>query len=317
MSTEQIQLEEMQWRELYDSKMSWLVTSQTDFNSALEVSSNEVQTIVKNTSELLSSQATTKLDEVTENVTDNIKNIQDSIDDAWDTIREREKALTDAEDAAAKVANEYANALTNLKNAQLAFIGNSISSGASAVISMAQNVKNVNTHTAGITYDVSQAFPVVPPEQMMDVIHESIMKDEEEKFKQFQQEFQQKFPPQKGGVTKKGFYSKYAKGGIVDFSGPAWVDGTKSRPEAFLNADDTKRIGEAAKLLSDLPLLDNPRTQTNEISNTNVGDTTFEIHINVENISSDYDVDQAVERVKQDIADAAQYAGSNVILKKK
>jgi hypothetical protein len=27
MSTEQIQLEEMQWRELYDSKMSWLVTS--------------------------------------------------------------------------------------------------------------------------------------------------------------------------------------------------------------------------------------------------------------------------------------------------
>ena len=113
------------------------------------------------------------------------------------------------------------------------------------------------------------------------------------------------------------FAPAYAKGGMVDFTGPAWVDGTKSRPEAFLNADDTKRIGEAAKLLSDLPLLDNPRTQTNEISNTNVGDTTFEIHINVENISSDYDVDQAVERVKQDIADAAQYAGSNVILKKK
>ena len=117
---------------------------------------------------------------------------------------------------------------------------------------------------------------------------------------------------------KKGYtLLKFAQGGMVDFTGPAWVDGTKSRPEAFLNADDTKRIGEAAKLLSDLPLLDNPRTQTNEISNTNVGDTTFEIHINVENISSDYDVDQAVERVKQDIADAAQYAGSNVILKKK
>ena len=55
----------------------------------------------------------------------------------------------------------------------------------------------------------------------------------------------------------------FAQGGMVDFTGPAWVDGTKSRPEAFLNADDTKRIGEAAKLLSDLPLLDKPRTQTN------------------------------------------------------
>jgi hypothetical protein len=118
-------------------------------------------------------------------------------------------------------------------------------------------------------------------------------------------------------LSKNSSPYAFAQGGMVDFTGPAWVDGTKSRPEAFLNADDTKRIGEAAKLLSDLPLLDNPRTQTNEISNTNVGDTTFEIHINVENISSDYDVDQAVERVKQDIADAAQYAGSNVILKKK
>jgi hypothetical protein len=29
----------------------------------------------------------------------------------------------------------------------------------------------------------------------------------------------------------------YKKGGIVDFTGPAWVDGTPGNPEAFLNAD--------------------------------------------------------------------------------
>lgn len=384
MSTEQIQLEEIQWRELYDSKMSWLVTSQTDFNSALEVSSDEVQTIVKNTSELLSSQATTKLDEVTENVTDNIKNIQDSIADAWDTIKERQEALAEKEKAAAEVANYYANALTNLRNAQLASIGSSISSGASAVTSAAnvaigkttsQNKYDSQPQIDLSTYnnikkDTSTAIheelkskqtsnkingqlevnwvskplqrwaeqelkdyktlyygtpTLAPPngatfEQARAAIEyysdgtRTLLKNEKKtwiapvKGREAEQKFNKWF---------KVFAPTYAKGGMVNYTGPAWVDGTKSRPEAFLNADDTKRIGEAAKLLSDLPLLDNPRTQTNEISNTNVGDTTFEIHINVENISSDYDVDQAVERVKQDIADAAQYAGSNVILKKK
>lgn len=34
----------------------------------------------------------------------------------------------------------------------------------------------------------------------------------------------------------------YKKGGMVDYTGPAWVDGTKSRPEAFLSAEDTQMI---------------------------------------------------------------------------
>ena len=29
--------------------------------------------------------------------------------------------------------------------------------------------------------------------------------------------------------------TKYATGGLVDYTGPAWVDGTSSKPEAFLN----------------------------------------------------------------------------------
>ena len=373
MSTEQIQLEEMQWRELYDSKMSWLVTSQTDFNSALEVSSNEVQAIVKNISELLSSQATTKLDEVTENVTDNIKNIQDSVADAWDTIKERQEALAEAETAAAKVANQYTNALTNLRNAQLASIGSSISSGASTVASTAttaigkvtsQSKYDTQPQIDLSTYNATEkekAENTVANAKKKQIQDEKKAKDRfseaytmlkgfmESNYNTDRVEFKTKGTPESDAMVlrnaKKQLLGKkystqeppvivyppsgvislsknsspyaFAKGGMVDFTGPAWVDGTKSRPEAFLNADDTKRIGEAAKLLSDLPLLNNPRTQTNEISNTNVGDTTFEIHINVENISSDYDVDQAVERVKQDIADAAQYAGSNVILKKK
>ena len=38
--------------------------------------------------------------------------------------------------------------------------------------------------------------------------------------------------------TNTKWYSN-AKGGLIDFTGPTWVDGTKSNPEAFLNAHQT------------------------------------------------------------------------------
>lgn len=114
---------------------------------------------------------------------------------------------------------------------------------------------------------------------------------------------------------RKGAYKKYAKGGLVDYTGPAWVDGTPNKPESFLNSEDTARIGEAAKLLADLPIFNSTSNAENAVS-TNIGDTSIEIHINVESISDDYDVDQMIERVKQDIVDVAKPIGTSVILNK-
>lgn len=107
----------------------------------------------------------------------------------------------------------------------------------------------------------------------------------------------------------------YLNGGLVDYTGPAWVDGTPSKPEAFLNSDDTKRIGEAAKLLSNLPILNSTSSASTQLS-TNIGDTSIEIHINVDSISSDYDVDRLAERIKSDIVDASKPVGTPVILKR-
>ena len=42
---------------------------------------------------------------------------------------------------------------------------------------------------------------------------------------------------------------KFANGGLVNYTGPAWVDGTKSKPEAFLDSYDTKLIQELVDLL--------------------------------------------------------------------
>jgi hypothetical protein len=40
---------------------------------------------------------------------------------------------------------------------------------------------------------------------------------------------------------------KYAEGGLVNYTGPAWVDGTPSKPEAFLDAVDTANIANLAQ----------------------------------------------------------------------
>lgn len=124
---------------------------------------------------------------------------------------------------------------------------------------------------------------------------------------------------QKKGIGLFGMmgnkWSSYASGGLVDYTGPAWVDGTKSKPEAFLSSDDTRRIGEAAELLSKLPILNSTSTSETQMASS-IGDTSIEIHINIDKIESDYDVDDMIERVRQDIVDVANPTGTVQILRK-
>ena len=108
----------------------------------------------------------------------------------------------------------------------------------------------------------------------------------------------------------------FAEGGLVNFTGPAWVDGSRSRPEAFLSAEDTRRIGEAARILADLPILSQPVNQE-QLPTTTIGDTTIQIDVHVDSIASDYDLDEAMDKVEKRIVEAAKYTGSNVILKKR
>lgn len=112
--------------------------------------------------------------------------------------------------------------------------------------------------------------------------------------------------------VKQDKFIAYKNGGLVDYTGPAWVDGTPNKPEAFLNSEDTARIGAAAKLLSNLPIFKSNFDKGN--MSTNIGDTSIEIHINVDKITSDYDIDNMVERVKKDIVDVSKSIGRTIIL---
>lgn len=80
--------------------------------------------------------------------------------------------------------------------------------------------------------------------------------------------------------------SAYASGGYVDYTGPAWVDGSKSRPEAFLSAYQTEQIGALAKSLD-------PSTVNNATTNSNI--TFGSINFNVASMSSAADGKKALD----------------------
>ena len=104
-----------------------------------------------------------------------------------------------------------------------------------------------------------------------------------------------------------GVLYEYATGGLNTRSGPAWLDGTPSRPEYVLNADQTAAFLQLADVLP--ALMSNNSISTSASS----GDNYFDININVDSISSDYDVDRLTERIKQNIYENGAYRNVNVI----
>lgn len=104
-------------------------------------------------------------------------------------------------------------------------------------------------------------------------------------------------------------WHRYATGGLADFNGPAWLDGTKSRPELVLNQRDTENFIQLKDILSSIMSNNIPTiTEGARTANSN-----FEININVDSISSDYDVDRLVERVKKDIVEDSSYRNPVVL----
>ena len=111
------------------------------------------------------------------------------------------------------------------------------------------------------------------------------------------------------GYIYSQYLKKFAKGGLVDFTGPAWVDGTSSNPEAFLNAQDTRNFTELKQILSSLLRAD--RFAGFDLSNLQGGDCN--IYVTVDQIASDYDIDEAVARIKEEIMSGSSYRNINLV----
>lgn len=103
---------------------------------------------------------------------------------------------------------------------------------------------------------------------------------------------------------------KFASGGLADFTGPAWLDGTASAPELVLNATDTANFIALKDILSEIM-----RGASNRASGQSLGNNYYDIEVHVDSIDSDYDVDQAVERMKELIESDAMYRNVNAVQK--
>ena len=110
------------------------------------------------------------------------------------------------------------------------------------------------------------------------------------------------------GWFRKQDLTAYKTGGIADFTGPAWLDGTKSNPELILNARDTENFIALKDILSSI--MDRKGLQNNTQS---VGDMYFNIDINVDEISDDYDVEDLSKKIKQELTDSAMYRNVNLV----
>ncbi len=98
----------------------------------------------------------------------------------------------------------------------------------------------------------------------------------------------------------------FKTGGLADFTGPAWLDGSKTKPELILNARDTENFIILKDVLSGI------LKNASDIK-SNSGDNYFDIDIQVDEIANDYDVDQMAERIKQNIYEDSIYRNVNAV----
>lgn len=108
-----------------------------------------------------------------------------------------------------------------------------------------------------------------------------------------------------GKMTMKA----YATGGLNTTTGPAWLDGTKSKPELVLNAKDTQNFLTLKDILSEV--------MTNSSSTdgtTKKGDTYINVSVQAE-LSNDYDVEKLTKKIKDEIYKDGSYRGVNIIHK--
>ena len=96
-----------------------------------------------------------------------------------------------------------------------------------------------------------------------------------------------------------------AKGGLVDYTGLAWVDGTPTQPEAFLSATDVRLIQDLVSSLKLTP-----------VENTSGSVAIGEINIHTDHLDNNQDFAQAGETLAEAFDNAIRRRGINVNAKR-
>lgn len=113
-------------------------------------------------------------------------------------------------------------------------------------------------------------------------------------------------------ANKKAFTKKYATGGVVDYTGLAWVDGTPSKPETFLSAADTNLLANFLKAAHSLTFgLSSSSVRSNVSGAPTVNVDTVEINITQAELKDDADLNKLSQDLSQKfLMDIARQSGN-------
>lgn len=119
-------------------------------------------------------------------------------------------------------------------------------------------------------------------------------------------------------AKSKGYGYKYStkyylNGGLADYTGYAWVDGTKARPEAFLDADDTKLLANFinyAKKSEPIPATTINNAKSNIQSGNNVNINSVDITIESGVIEDKADAEMVGTTIAEQLMKIARKSGN-------
>ena len=339
MTNEQLEAYNEELEGLYNDREIYMNTSMKDFISMLNVQEDEIDSAVANVAEHLIMESTRSLNEVIAKVDKAIQEARDDIDSAIQDVQDAKDKITEAIKAVADAVSKLEEANKNAADAaeKLAKVQEQTNKASIESENNTGNSSNFSNSNQPLEKSrVQQLYEAAINSPGSNEVHfndNSGVSDSEVA------ELAEKLGKYVGSLNNKYYYASsleelgkimfggsritggyatpsgtfvYEKGGLVDYTGPAWVDGTPAQPEAFLSAKDTQMISNFTDVLRSL--YTSIGFSNSQQVNPSIGDTHIEVHINIENVASDYDVDSAVERVKQDIIDAANQTGRNVIL---
>ena len=105
--------------------------------------------------------------------------------------------------------------------------------------------------------------------------------------------------------TDKYYITMFKKGGLANFTGPAWLDGTPSAPERILSPYQTELFEDMIKTLHSIKVnaVSMPKISYDQSGSASAF-TFGDIIINVDKLDSDADYEYIAERVKEQMMDS-------------
>lgn len=121
-------------------------------------------------------------------------------------------------------------------------------------------------------------------------------------------------------IFKATATTKFKTGGLVNFTGPAWLDGTRTKPEAVLNAKQTKFFredfwqqveatrNELKRFMAQNAII---KSQANAVDNNpTIIIENANVNMNVEQMANDYDARTAANTVMNEMVRIARRSGN-------